>query len=305
MDTDRAAGVLLGLAAGDALGRPVEGWPASAIDREYGTLDRMVGNGVHRLPAGSVTDDTEMATRLARSLVECGGFDPDDVARRFVDWFEGDPTGIGGMTRRVLDRLASGQDWRTASRAVWEASPEGRNAGNGSVMRCAPLAVAFVDGGERLAAASRESSRITHADPRCTAGCAVLNLTIAGVLRDEQPEEALAAALGRAEPPEELRSALAPIPDRDRRDLAVTGYVVDTLATGLQIGLSDDGAEAAIVEAVNLGGDTDTIGAVAGAIAGGRFGAADLPDRWLETLAVRRPLERLAGDLVTVAGAEP
>jgi ADP-ribosyl-[dinitrogen reductase] hydrolase len=298
VEHDRARGVLLGLACGDALGRPVEGWSAGAIDREYGRLETMVGQGVHRLPAGSVTDDTEMALCIARSLVERGGFDPDDVARRFVDWYEGGPTGIGGMTRRVLGRVSRGQDWATASERVREESPEGRNAGNGSVMRCAPLAVAYADRPAELVEASRTSSRVTHADPRCTEGCAVLNATIEGLLRDVPPTEALAAALERTDPPGELRAALEPVPDRET--LAVTGYVVDTLATALQVGLAAGSAREAVVGAVNAGGDTDTIGAVAGAVAGARFGAADLPDGWLDALEGREELEALADDLATL-----
>lgn len=298
VDADCARGVLLGLACGDALGRPVEGWPADAIADEYGTLDEMVGQGAHRLPAGSVTDDTEMALCLARSLAERGTFDPDDVARRFVRWYETGPTGIGSTTRRVLDRISRGQDWETASEAVWEASPEGRNAGNGSVMRCAPLAVALADDRGELVAASRTSSRVTHADPRCTAGCALLNCTIAGLLHGDPPREAFEAARSRVDFPQTLRDAVAPVPDVPRADLAVTGYVVDTLVTALQVGLTAGGAREAIVDAVNLGGDADTIGAVTGAIAGARFGAADLLDGWLSTLASRRELETLADELL-------
>lgn len=299
VDNDRARGVLLGLACGDALGRPVEGWPAGAIADEYGTLDEMVGQGVHRLPAGSITDDTEMALCLARSLAERGTFDPDDVAARFVHWYETGPTGIGSMTRRVLDRVARGQDWTAASDAVWEASPEGRNAGNGSVMRCAPLAVAFADDREKLADASRTASRLTHADSRCTAGCALLNLTVAGLLCGDAPRDALDAARSRVDLPPALREAVGPVPDVARDNLAVTGYVVDTLVTALQVGLTAGSARRAIVDTVNLGGDADTIGAVTGAVAGARFGATDLPAAWLSALEVRAELATLADDLAT------
>lgn len=298
----RARGVLLGLACGDALGRPVEGWPQRAIEREYGTLDGMVGDGAHRLPAGCITDDSEMARCVARSLVDRRSFDPDDVARRFVDWYESGPTGIGGLTRRVLDRVARGQDWRVASRSVWEESPEGRNAGNGSVMRSAPVALALPDDPDRLADASRTASRITHVDPRCTAGCAVLNVVVANLLRGDHPVDALDQAVGRVDPPAELRAALEPIPDRPLDELAVTGYVVHTLETALQIALTSTNIRDAIVQSVNMGGDTDTIGAVAGAVAGARFGAAELPGSWLEVLEAREELEGLADALAEGSG---
>ena len=136
MDLDRARGVLLGLACGDALGRPVEFSSASEISAEHGRLDEMVGYGTWNQPAGTITDDTEQALCIARSLVEHQAFDPADVAERFVAWYDSGPFDIGGMTRRSLTRLKHGDAWDEAGQHVWENSPEGQNAGNGSVMRC-------------------------------------------------------------------------------------------------------------------------------------------------------------------------
>jgi len=141
MDSDRARGVLLGLACGDALGRPVEFKSASKISAEHGRLDEMIGHGTWNQPAGTITDDTEQALCIARSLVEQQTFDPADVADRFVAWYDTGPFDIGGMTRRALTQLKRGDEWDKAGQQVWEQSPEGQNAGNGSVMRCAPLAI--------------------------------------------------------------------------------------------------------------------------------------------------------------------
>lgn len=279
---DDAEGVLHGLACGDALGEPVEGWSAERITAEYGTLTEFAEGRV--LPGG-LTDDTEQALRIARNLTECGEFDPDDASRRFVEWFEGGAVGIGGLTKRVLRRIADGEDWERASRKVWEASPEGRNAGNGSVMRCAPIAVAYAHDPDQLATTSRTSSKLTHYDPRCVYGCELLNRTIAGYLRDEPaPLEAALAALPD-DAPDELVAAVEPVPDEiDVGTLSPTGYVVDSLQAATYHALTADDAEEAIVNAVNGGGDTDTIGAITGAIAGARFGADQLPDRWLSEL---------------------
>jgi ADP-ribosyl-[dinitrogen reductase] hydrolase len=299
--TDRATSVLLGLACGDALGRPVEGWSAERITAEYGTLTRMHGDGVHGRPAGTVTDDTALARCIAQSLVDREAFDPDAIAARFVDWLQGDPIGIGGMTRRVLRRIEQGEPWEEASQHVWEASPEGRNAGNGSVMRCAPLAIAYDDRAV-LQRVSRTSSRITHTDPRCTHGCAVLNLTIMGLL--DGTEQPLAAALEAlpSDAPTKLTDALTPVPDTiDAASLEPTGYVVHTLQTALYHGLTAESLEQAIVTAIAMGGDTDTIAAITGAIAGARFGSAGLPDRWLEALAVTDDLALLARELSATA----
>ncbi|MDS0243566.1 MULTISPECIES: ADP-ribosylglycohydrolase family protein [unclassified Haloferax] len=285
MDSDCVRGVLLGLACGDALGRPVEFSSAEQIAAEHGRLDQMIGYGTWNQPAGTITDDTEQALCIARSLVDQGEFDPTDVADRFVAWYDSGPFDIGGMTRRSLTRLSRGSTWEEAGREVWEASSEGANAGNGSVMRCPPLAIPYADDWDALVEVSRQSSQITHADPRCTWGCAVLNLTIAGLLDDADAplEEALDYVASDA--PDELTDALSPISRGESIDsLETSGYVIHSLQTALHDALYAENLEDAIVTAVNRGGDTDTIGAIAGAVAGARFGASGLPDHWLSAI---------------------
>jgi ADP-ribosyl-[dinitrogen reductase] hydrolase len=302
MDANRAEGVLLGLACGDALGRPVEFESESAIERTHGTLREMVGYGTWNQPAGTITDDTEQALCLARSLAEQSTFDPADVAERFVGWYETGPFDIGIMTRRSLESIQQGTPWDEAGQEVWEDSPEGSNAGNGSVMRCPPLALAYSDAAEvdELAHVSRDSSRITHADSRCTYGCAVLNLTIAGVLRDEDEPVDQALAYVRDDAPDELVDALDPIARGQQLEtLENSGYVVHTLQTALHDALRADSLEAAIVTSVNRGGDTDTIGAVTGAVAGAQFGAGSLPDSWLAAIEETDELRELARRLST------
>ncbi len=302
MDSDRVQGVLLGLACGDALGRPVEFNSASAISAEYGQLDEMVGHGTWNQPAGTITDDTEQARCIAASLVEQQRFDPADIADRFVAWFDSNPFDIGQMTRQSLRQLKQGYSWEEAGQAVWEDSVEGQNAGNGSVMRCAPLAIPYATDWDRLAEVSRQSSRITHADPRCTAGCAVLNLTLAGLLQDV--DAPLRDALEYVGPtaPDELVAALRPLTREDSPDqLETSGYVIHSLQTALHDALGADNAEKAIVTAVNRGGDTDTIGAITGAVAGARFGASGLPDRWIEMIDEADELDALTQELREMA----
>jgi ADP-ribosyl-[dinitrogen reductase] hydrolase len=302
MDVDNARGVLLGLACGDALGRPVEFATASEITTEYGRLDEMVGHGTWNQPAGMITDDTEQALCIARSLVEQQGFDPADVAERFVAWYESDPFDIGRMTMRSLSRLKHGDAWDEAGQHVWEQSREGQNAGNGSVMRCPPLAIPYATDREQLVEVSRQSSRITHADPRCTYGCGILNLTVAGLLDDTEAPLRDALDYVDASAPDELVAALRPLAQGDTPgSLETSGYVVHSLQTALHDGLYCDSVEEAIVTAVNRGGDTDTIGAIAGAIAGARFGASQLPNRWLAAIDEADELEALAGQLKTVS----
>jgi ADP-ribosyl-[dinitrogen reductase] hydrolase len=297
---DAASGVLLGLACGDALGRPVEFRTADSIADEHGTVMEMLGHGTHGQPAGTVTDDTDLALCIAQSLVEQEAFDGEDIAERFHEWYESGPFDIGLMTADALQEYATGTSWRDAGREVWHRRAEGSNAGNGSVMRCAPHAIAFAAEPETLVQVSRQSSAITHHDPRCAYGCAVLNCTIAGFLRGE--DDPFADALTRIEgdAPDELVETLRFVPDHvDANQLPTSGYVVHTLQTALHDALTADSAEDAIITAVNRGGDTDTIGAVTGALAGARFGRGSLPDRWLDALEYRDDLELLAQALAT------
>jgi ADP-ribosyl-[dinitrogen reductase] hydrolase len=240
-----------------------------------------------------------------------------------VEWYEHGPFDIGYMTRRSISRLQDGDAWDEAGLAVWKNSPEGQNAGNGSVMRSPPLAVAYAAYPHALVRTSMDSSWITHADPRCTAGCALVNLTIAGILTDvNTPLERAVSLLTGDRPtrpgtpfgripdgnpvamdgslPVELRDAVTAVPTEvDAATLSTSGYVVDTVQTALHDALTASTAEDAIVTAVNRGGDTDTIGAVTGAIAGACFGASSLPDRWLEVIDHRDDLERLATALAS------
>lgn len=121
---DRVEGVLLGLACGDALGRPVEFRSPRAIEAEYGTLREMIGNGTHGKPAGTITDDTEQALCIARSLVERGEFAPDDIADRFVTWYNGGPFDIGIMTADALGRIDQGRRGTARGRRSGRQSPK-------------------------------------------------------------------------------------------------------------------------------------------------------------------------------------
>lgn len=296
--SDAVEGCLLGLACGDALGRPVEFLTSAQIATEYGRVTEMRSNGAHGQPAGTVTDDTEMALCIARSLAANDGFDGDDVAARYVEWYESGPLDVGGTTRAALERVREDTDWETAGQEVWEQLPEGDNAGNGSLMRCAPYALAYR--GERLAEVVAADSRITHADPRCVESCVALATVIAALVDGADPSAALAAARRRAserDAPGAVRTALSASDDPALASLDASGFVLDTLETALHDGLTARSAEDAIVTAVNRGEDTDTTGAVAGAVAGARFGAGALPDRWLDELRVEGELRELAATI--------
>jgi len=122
----------------------------------------MVGYGTHGQPAGTLTDDTDLALCIARSLAEEGSFDGQDIADRFAEWYDDGPFDVGLMTADAPSEYQAGSSWRDAGREVWQRRAEGSNAGNGSIMRCAPHAVAFADDPDTLQRVSTQSFTSRH-----------------------------------------------------------------------------------------------------------------------------------------------
>lgn len=288
----RYQGCLLGLACGDALGGPVEFQSRAQIRAAHPSgLRDFVGGGWLELAPGEITDDTQMTLALAHSLAKGGPLDMVDVGARFVAWYRSQPKDIGNTTRSALKLLDEGETWdRAGERAMRESRSA---AGNGSVMRCAPVALRFRTDPAAIVQASIDTARVTHADPRCIAGAVAINQAIAHLLAGRPLASLEAAALAGVAEPEtivavERARALA------EPDVPNGGYVLDTVTAAFWALLNHDSLEETIVAAVALGGDADTTGAVAGALAGAHYGAEAIPDRWLELLQPRAELEDLA-----------
>ena len=306
MDTegtiDRFRGCLVGLAVGDALGAPVEGLPAAEISERYGWLDQLVGGGWLGLRPGEWTDDTAMMLCIARSIVARGGFDPGDVAARFLAWFQEGPRGIGRTTWLALDALKGGATWREAGKWAHYVLG-GLSAGNGSIMRCAPVALLSCRDQARLIAQSIESSLITHWDPQACWGAAALNLAIARLLLGE--EGPLIEAVRPLVEEPRVAAALAQVPAMTMADIEPSAYCLDTLKAALWCFLTSSSFEGAVTAAVNLGGDADTTGAVCGALAGAAYGLGAIPQRWQAPLVARDEMVALADDIYRLAFAGP
>lgn len=279
---DRIRGCAVGAAVGDAMGMPLEFGPARSPDR----LEREMLPG--RLPAGSFTDDTEMALALAESLLASWGLDPADLAQRFVAWYKATPSDVGVHTRHVLSRIAAGESWEQAVAMVQQTAPH--SAGNGAVMRCWPVALAWWDDEASLLTASACQSRVTHAHPECIAGSVFVNVVIYHLLRGQPPAQAVNAALAEAALPEPLVAVIAAAPSRTRQELRNSGWVRHTLESAVWGLLTTASFEEAVVQVANLGSDTDTAAAVAGALAGAAYGLAAIPVRWRETLRGEWPV---------------
>lgn len=292
---DHYEGCLLGLACGDALGGPVEFMSRTEVATEHPNgLREFIGGGWLQLAPGEITDDTQMTLALARSLVERGGLDMDDVAARFVDWYRRDPKDIGNTTRAAIVNLANGVPWAEAGERV---ARGGGAAGNGSVMRCAPIALRYRDDVVAMQRASIDSARVTHADSRCTWAAVALNQAIVHLLNGGSLDSVIDAATARVAN-DDVRERTVGAANRSIHEVKSGGYVLDTLSAALWCLLRHDSFEATVVAAVALGDDTDTTGAVAGAMAGAFYGASAIPDRWLRLLQSRDELRGLAGELL-------
>jgi ADP-ribosyl-[dinitrogen reductase] hydrolase len=297
---ERVIGCCLGLALGDALGAPFEFLRSNAIPDPVPALDRPWRGGA----AGSTTDDTAMARNLMRSLATRNGFDPDDLIRRHVDWLRSDPPDIGTLTGRVLRRVAGGEDADSVAQDVWEQRGPEVSAGNGSVMYCAPLGLAYADRPDELFELAPALSALTHFDGRCRTAVLAVTFAVAALVRGEEAEHAARAALEAVadhEGGEELEYLVEAAGSARPVDGPDQGFCLFTAGLALQALIRGGDAEAELRRVVSLGGDTDTNAAVAGALLGARDGVAELPAEWLERLLDLDAIREEAAALVPLA----
>ncbi|WP_449411801.1 ADP-ribosylglycohydrolase family protein [Methylobacterium komagatae] len=288
---DRARGALLGLAIGDALGTTLE---FTRRDTQPSHTE-MTGGGPFDLKLGQWTDDTAMALALADSLISCQGFDPHDLATRFVSWWRQGAYSctdtcfdIGITTREALARFIHTGDPYAGSTA-----PD--TAGNGSLMRLAPVALFALHDADHADQLARDQSRITHAAPQAVDACAFF----VQLIRD--------AILGHTDV---LRSrtwpgdfAIAEIAagtwhQKARDQIRSSGYVIDTLEAAIWAVGTTSSFEEALILAVNLADDADTVGAITGQLAGALYGTSAIPHRWLHHLAWRSRISAVSDRLL-------
>jgi ADP-ribosyl-[dinitrogen reductase] hydrolase len=269
---DRALGAMLGLAMGDAVGTTLEFRGRDT----YEPLADMVGGGPFRLEPGQWTDDTALALALAESLAAKGGLDEQDLLARFVAWWrtgEYSCTGtcfdIGGATAGALSRWE-----RTGEPHCGSAHPQ--SAGNGSLMRLAPVAIRFWRDRPRMRDAAARQSCTTHAAPEAVDSCVVyaeiLADALAGRPRSEVLKDRSGGFAGRIDP-----IAAGSWRGKARQAIDASGCVAHSLEASLwSVGRTAD-FRTAVLLAANLGQDADTTAAITGQLAGALYGAASLP----------------------------
>lgn len=296
----RPQALLLGVAVADALGVPVE-------FRKRGSfhVDGMTGYGTFNVPPGTWSDDTSMTLALADAL-RPEDINLEGIADRFIQWRDnakftphGQTFDVGNATNRAIDRLSRGvSPERSGGR-------EERDNGNGSLMRVAPLVFyMFNKPARERFEITRKVSAITHAHPIAVTACIIfielLNLLSRGRSKEAAYTELKAGiaynrklldqgALAKFD-----RILNGDIARLEEKDIKSGGYVVDTLEAAIWAFLTTENYRNAILKAVNLGDDADTVGSVTGALAGLYYGLKDIPGEWLDKLARREEIREIA-----------
>ncbi|MER9652525.1 ADP-ribosylglycohydrolase family protein [Mesorhizobium sp. M0152] len=293
MNVNQATGCLVGLAIGDALGATLEFGPRM----ESNSHTEMIGKGPFGLKPGEYTDDTAMALALAASIIEKRTFDPFETAMQFSSWYmrgkyasNGRCFDIGNTTRKALDRFIE----RKAAIA-W---PDEQALGNGALMRLAPVPIAYWRSPEKAAGVGDIQARITHNNDINAAICSWLAYKLAKQMSsptslfhhfDDDGRHLLISP--------SIVSDLEDLATLRRDEVSSSGHVVDTLVAALWSVQTTTTFEDAVVTAVNLGNDADTVGAVTGMIAGAIYGYKAIPERWRKVLkygdAIKATAQRL------------
>jgi len=293
----RFRGCLLGLAIGDALGAPFEGSGfTSAVQVRASAGDN---------PLLRYTDDTHMAIGIAESLISCLGFDGPDMAEKFIKNYEQEPwRGYGPGPPRIFNKIRAGSSWDRAAEDIYP----GGSYGNGSAMRVAPLALFFYRDRGKLITTARLQSRITHAHSLGKEGAILQALAVALAAGDDSilsardileqlktytTEEVYLQKLTETEAL--LNTAnVKEIASRLGNGIEAFNSVPTAICCALR---HPDSFEEAVLEAVSLGGDADTIACMAGAISGAWIGIESIPEKWIVKLENREYLDKLALDL--------
>ena len=296
IDLNRFHGCLLGLAVGDAIGTTVEFQPRGA----FSPVTDMVGGGPFRLKPGQWTDDTSMALCLGTSLIARNGFDPADQLDRYWDWYQngymsstGDCFDIGITVRNALERYKHTGD-------PFSGSKDPYSAGNGSLMRLAPVPLFYFPDLERIAHFAGESSRTTHAATECIEACQLFAEMLLRALSGLSKEEILCKATVKLSAPKISAIAAGNYRQKNISQIRGTGYVVESLEAALWCFDQTNTFEEAILQAVNLGEDADTTAAICGQIAGAYYGESGIPTKWLEKLFMRAEIIDLTDKLSRV-----
>lgn len=285
---DRALGAYLGFAVGDALGATVEFLTKGEIEEKYGVHRKMIGGGWLHLAPGQVTDDTEMALCLGRSLVNRQGFDAKDICDEFAAWLKTGPVDVGNTCRRGIRRYITN--------GIVEGPYCEGDGGNGAAMRNLPVALASLGNPELMEKWTLDQCHITHHHPLSDDASVTLGRMVQELVQGKGMRAAREEAGKLVEKHKSFRF--------ESVRFQSTAYIVDTMQTVLHFYFQTDSFRSCMIEVVNQGGDADTTGAIVGMLAGATYGIQEIPDAWLNKLdkKVAAEIRTQVGGLLKLAG---
>lgn len=281
----RILGGLFGVACGDALGGTLEFFTQAEAKQKYGYLKDIIGGGCWDLEAGEVTDDTMMTIAVAEGILDNLENPTSYIGERFMEWYLSDPKDVGNIIDVAFSEYKRNKDWTRTAKFAHDYC-NGMSAGNGSLMRCIPVALIY-DNINKMIEITEKQSKLTHWDEKATRACVFYNKLVnqyinngskIPVIRDiikEYPEYNVVFKISKEE-------------------LNPSGYVVDTMICSLWCFINTTTFEDAVCEAVNLCGDADTIGAITGGLAGAYYGFDSIPERWRDKILVKDKLIEIA-----------
>ena len=306
---DRIKGGLFGLAAGDALGATLEFMNREEVHQKYGVLKDITGGGWLNLEPGECTDDTAMTLAVARGILDNPSNPHRAVGHHFVSWYDTKPRDIGNIIRTSIYNFKKCDSWAEASQKT-HIGLNNRSGGNGSLMRTLPVSLAYRHDKEKMCRISAQISHMTHYDPQAAAACIFYNLLVLSTLEQNYDKsELLSTALTEART--YCSANLPPLPKGFWQDITsstslkknqiwASGFVLDSLVAVLWAFHNSHDFESAVIAAVNLGDDADTVGAICGGLAGCFYGYAAIPRRWTEMLKIKNTLEKTAHNLLEI-----
>lgn len=295
-DEDRYRGCLLGLACGDAVGTTVEFLRRGT----FAPVSDMTGGGRFDLNPGEWTDDTSMALCLAHSLLHCRGFNPVDQMNRYCNWWNVGYMSSTGECFDIGNTVASALRRYLDTRDPFAGSIDPNAAGNGALMRLAPIAMFYALDADKLFKFASESTRTTHGTLEAIECSRLFGLQLRAALAGGTKERILDTSY-----PEPLSKNLAPLAAgayrvKTEEQIKGSGYSVESLEAALWCFHHTDSFEAAILKAANLGDDADTTAAICGQVAGAHYGMSGIPEGWLERVYMRDDIRDLADRLLAM-----
>jgi ADP-ribosyl-[dinitrogen reductase] hydrolase len=305
---DRYLGCLVGLAVGDALGTTLE----FKAPGSFQPINDMSGGGPFGLKPGQWTDDTSMALCLAESFIEQKGFDPIDQLKRYVRWYREGHLSSTGECFDIGTTIRSALIHFEKTGAPYCEVDDPYAAGNGSIMRLAPVLMFYGRDPEEAINRSEESSRTTHGARVCGEACRYFGALLVGALQGESKEALLSnhycpiPGYWKEHPlGEEIdKIAAGSFKHKNPPEILGSGYVVKSLEAALWAFYKSNSFKEGALMAVNLGNDADTTGAVYGQIAGAYYGYKGIPEDWRNKITLREKIEYYAEKLFELLGGE-